>query len=237
MSMQTVAVFDIDGTLLTAPDLLHRAAFEHALRSVFGVQADLAEVPTAGRLDRVLARELATGAGVPARRIDGRMDQLMSAMGRYYERRIPTGGRVEAVLPGAMDLLRHLRAAGIGLGVVTGGARTVARAKLRAAGLDQVLADGAYGDEHDDRAELVRLAVQRVAANGRSRVPTAAAVVIGDTPADIDAARRAGARAVAVATGTYSVDALSEHGPDAVFADLVNADAVAHAVRGINRLA
>ncbi|MDY7102000.1 MAG: haloacid dehalogenase-like hydrolase [Actinomycetota bacterium] len=234
--MQTVAVFDINGTILAAPDPLHRAAFEHALRAVHGFDASLAEVPLAGRLDRVLARELAAAAGVAPRRIDERMDQVMATMGRYYERRIGPGARVDAVLPGTTDLLRHLRAAGVGLGVVTGGARLVARAKLAAAGLDQVLADGAYGDEHDDRAELVRLGVERVAARGRSRVPTAAAVVIGDTPADIDAARRAGARVVAVATGRYSVDALSEHGPDAVFADLVNADAVAHAVRGINRL-
>ena len=45
-------------------------------------------------------------------------------------------------------------------------------------------------------------------------------VVIGDTPADIDCGRGIGARAIAVATGHYSLDQLREHRPWAVFADL-----------------
>jgi phosphoglycolate phosphatase-like HAD superfamily hydrolase len=56
------------------------------------------------------------------------------------------------------------------------------------------------------------------------------AVVVGDTPADVAAARAIGARVVAVATGRYSGDDLDEHGPDATFADLANADAVIKAI-------
>jgi phosphoglycolate phosphatase-like HAD superfamily hydrolase len=51
-------------------------------------------------------------------------------------------------------------------------------------------------------------------------------VVIGDTPADVECGRAIGARAIAVATGHYDVDALSSHGAAAVFPDLSDTDAV-----------
>ena len=55
-------------------------------------------------------------------------------------------------------------------------------------------------------------------------------MIIGDTPADIDCTRGIGARAIAVATGRYSVDDLAEHHPVAVFADLRDTDAVMRAI-------
>jgi phosphoglycolate phosphatase len=45
-------------------------------------------------------------------------------------------------------------------------------------------------------------------------------VIIGDTPADLHCGAGISARAVAVATGSYSVDDLAACGPHAVFADL-----------------
>jgi len=49
--------------------------------------------------------------------------------------------------------------------------------------------------------------------------------VIGDTPNDVECARAAGAVAVAVATGSYSVDELRETGADVVFTDLSETEA------------
>jgi phosphoglycolate phosphatase len=57
-------------------------------------------------------------------------------------------------------------------------------------------------------------------------------VVIGDAPADIEAARQVGARVVAVASGRHAAEALEELGPDALFADLAGVDNVVRAIRG-----
>jgi phosphoglycolate phosphatase-like HAD superfamily hydrolase len=45
-------------------------------------------------------------------------------------------------------------------------------------------------------------------------------VLVGDTPLDVEAAQVAGARAVAVASGEFSVADLEDAGADAVLPDL-----------------
>jgi phosphoglycolate phosphatase len=54
---------------------------------------------------------------------------------------------------------------------------------------------------------------------------------VGDTPLDVAAAREAGARAVAVASGPYAPDALRAAGADAVLEDLRDTAAVLRALR------
>jgi phosphoglycolate phosphatase-like HAD superfamily hydrolase len=63
------------------------------------------------------------------------------------------------------------------------------------------------------------VAVARAAALNGRRYTGKQVVVVGDTPADIQCGAHLGVRTVAVATGRYSVDELSAHGPDHVFAD------------------
>jgi phosphoglycolate phosphatase-like HAD superfamily hydrolase len=119
--------------------------------------------------------------------------------------------------------------------VLTGNVRTLAEVKLSAVGLRHPLdlCIGAYGDDHEVRAELVHLARRRASAvHGRppSDFGGQATVVVGDTPLDILAALAAGARAVGVATGDCPAAALLEAGAHAVLADLTNTAAVLSAL-------
>ena len=119
--------------------------------------------------------------------------------------------------------------------VLTGNVRSVAEVKLAALGLREWLdlCIGAYGDDHEDRTELVHVARRRAAAvHGRSAAEFGgtATVVIGDTPLDISAALAAGARAVGVATGSYSADDLAMAGADAILPDLTDTATVLRAL-------
>ncbi len=51
-------------------------------------------------------------------------------------------------------------------------------------------------------------------------------MVIGDTPYDIRCAKEHGCRSLAVATGSFDVQKLSEHAPDRVVKDLSRTDDV-----------
>jgi phosphoglycolate phosphatase-like HAD superfamily hydrolase len=121
--------------------------------------------------------------------------------------------------------------------VLTGNIRPLAEAKLAALGLRDGLdlCIGAYGDDHEDRAQLVEVARRRAAAvHGRS--PSAFAgtstVVIGDTPLDVAAALAAGARAVGVATGSYRDADLIAAGAHAVLPALTDPSLVLETLLG-----
>ncbi|HEX7161928.1 MAG TPA: HAD hydrolase-like protein, partial [Trebonia sp.] len=121
--------------------------------------------------------------------------------------------------------------------VVTGNIRMLAEVKLAALGLRNGLdlCIGAYGDDHEDRIELVQVARRRAAAV-HGRAPAAFAgtstVVIGDTPLDVTAALAAGARAVGVATGSHPAADLRAAGAHAVLPDLTDTGAVLEALLG-----
>ena len=119
--------------------------------------------------------------------------------------------------------------------VLTGNIRPVAEVKLSAVGLRDPLdlCIGAYGDDHEVRAELVQVARRRAAAvHGRDPDDFGglSTVLIGDTPLDIEAALAAGARAVGVATGPSQAADLYAAGAHAVLPDLTDTRAVMEAV-------
>ncbi len=231
---EILALFDLDGTLLRAGDPVHHAAFEHACKLVFGFEIDVTTLELAGAVDQRLYQQAATLAGMDQADVGERFAEWVAIVGRFYRLRVRDGDRLAWVLPGAGDVLRKLRATGIAMAVGTGSIREVAELKLATSGLSDYFPVGAFGDEVTGRAELVTSAVAQASRRYGRRFLAANAVVIGDTPADITAARDTGARVVAIATGRFDVEELDACGPDAVFADLTNADAVIKAIREPN---
>jgi phosphoglycolate phosphatase-like HAD superfamily hydrolase len=121
--------------------------------------------------------------------------------------------------------------------VLTGNVRQLAEVKLDALGLREGLdlCIGAYGEDHEDRTQLVHVARRRAAGvHGRSAdaFEGTATVVIGDTPLDITAALDAGARAVGVATGSFAAADLMAAGAHAVLPDLTDTRLVLQALLG-----
>ncbi|WP_404952600.1 haloacid dehalogenase-like hydrolase [Streptomyces sp. ARC12] len=88
-------------------------------------------------------------------------------------------------LPGAAAALAALADMdGIVQSVVTGNIRPVAEVKLQVFGLDTHIRFpyGGYGEDHDDRAELVRTAIARTRAASGTDVALNDVLLIGDTP-------------------------------------------------------
>jgi len=225
-----LALFDLDGTLIRVGDRVHHAAFEHATRVVLGEDLDITTLELAGAVDRRLFDEVAGRLGLDPGDAEARFPDFVAAVGRYYADRVGPGDRAGWVLPGVPELLGTLRTLGVTVVLATGSIRTVAEAKLAAAGLAGHFTTGAFGDEARDRAGLVRTAWDRACAHHGRTFPAGRTVVIGDTPADIGAARDTGTRVVAVATGRFGVGELEAHGPDATFTDLADLDAVLRAI-------
>ena len=118
--------------------------------------------------------------------------------------------------------------------VLTGNVRQIAEVKLGAAGLTGHLdlSIGAYGELHEDRAELVHLARRNAARRYGTDFAGEQTVLVGDTTLDVAAALATGARVVGVATGGTTADELVAAGADAVLPDLADTAATLAAILG-----
>jgi phosphoglycolate phosphatase-like HAD superfamily hydrolase len=143
------------------------------------------------------------------------------------------------VLPGVSRLVAALAACpDVVQTIVTGNIRANADVKLGA--LDLLgcldLDVGGFGSDHRERSRLVSVARQRAAAKyGIDYGDPANAVVIGDTPRDIEAAQVGGARVIAVASGVHSLGELRNAGGNFVVQNLSNTSAVLKYVLATSR--
>jgi phosphoglycolate phosphatase-like HAD superfamily hydrolase len=207
-------LFDIDGTLLAtqaaATNRTHKDAFGHAIGEVFNIpNVRVEDVDHSGKTDVWILRLLLEHHGVPAAAATpAALAAAQRAMEAYCAARGAEVAASVAVLPGAAALLARLRATGACLGLVTGNPEAIAEMKVRAAGLAHFFSVGAFGSDAEDRAVLVERARAAAQALGVGGGAPPATWHTGDTPMDVDAAARAGARSVAVATGHYTLDAL-----------------------------
>ena len=112
----------------------------------------------------------------------------------------------------------------VALGLLTGNFQRGAQLKLGHFQLDHYFGFGGFGDHHHDRDDVARAAMQAVVKHQRSEVDPANVWVIGDTPFDVRCGKAIGARTVAVATGSFEADELSESQPDHLFDDFDDAD-------------
>jgi phosphoglycolate phosphatase len=220
-----VLLFDIDGTLVNAGGA-GQAAMEQALAEEFGELPPVDGIPTAGRTDFAITRDLFAYHRLPIE--TSAWERFLT---RYFNRLPNTlAQRPGGVLPGVPELLGILAERDdVVLGLLTGNFAEGARVKLEHYGLSAHFEFGSYGDAHADRDDVARVAWETV----RDRypgVPRERVWVIGDTPADIRCARAIGAKAFAVATGMYPAHDLSQHAPDILRDSLSSPDEWQHHV-------
>ncbi len=217
-------LFDIDGTLLLNGADAHAAAVVAALCEVWEVESPQRAhgVEAAGRTDQAIARDILELAGVPPEQFEARRDDFIVAAASHYERLVPDD-LSDRLAPYAGEVLAQVSGQErYRCSLVTGNIQQVARLKLGAAGILYPFAEGqgGFGSDSDDRNELPPIARMRAGQrwNGGDAWPAERTVVIGDTPRDIACARADGALVVAVETGPFSADQLSE--ADVVLKDL-----------------
>lgn len=212
LSPAVLVLFDIDGTLIRTAGAGVRGMSD-AIERLHGWRGALDGVPVSGRTDRAILTQVFDRWRTPLTdaHIEPLRDSYLACLAEEL-RGAPRDG-VE-VLPGVHDALDALDAdAGFAVGLLTGNFEESAAIKLAHFDLWRRFRFGAFGDVHIDRRALVPVAIERAREAG---FRASDVVVIGDTPLDVDCAHAHGARAVAVATGEYSRQALAATGAEIV---------------------
>lgn len=227
--MQRLVLLDIDGTILSSNGAAARP-FRRALETVFGTSGPLDGYSFAGKTDPQIARDLLRLARIE----DGAVAEGLERVWPLYLeglRQELASTRV-SVFPGVERLVERLDSEPTAvLGLLTGNVVEGARLKLTAAGLDfNVFRVGAFGSDHGDRTELPAIAIARAEERFGHRFQGKSVVIVGDTPLDVACGAHLGVRTVAVATGSYSRDELAACGPDHLFDDLSDTEAVCAAI-------
>lgn len=217
-------VFDIDGTLAISSSL-HLDTLGAAAEALLGVPAVFevrGERPylngtlVAGWVDGQCLMLLARQAGVPEDSLPEQVAATITAYTATYEAMLAQGASAGVLVPGAETALARLADAGIPMGLSTGNAAAIARAKLTALGVaDYFTFDPAagFGDAHADRSAVAAAAVDSL--------PAARTVyLVGDTVADMQAASTNRAHGVGVCTGAETGPSLLAAGAATVLADV-----------------
>ncbi|MEJ7715541.1 MAG: haloacid dehalogenase-like hydrolase [Thermoleophilaceae bacterium] len=227
-----LVLWDIDGTLVQAGN--HgRMAFADAFGRVFGRPTDIDDLPMSGRTDHAICLELLERNGVTGgeEHLPAMFDALNAAL---VERRDAMAADGD-VMPGVPEALEALGDRDdVHQSLLTGNIEANAHVKLGAFGLDRLvdMEVGGYGSDSGIRPELVDVAREKAARLRGIDVEARDTVLIGDTPLDVHAAHVNGARAIALATGSFGSVELRATGAEAVLEDASDLAALIDAVLG-----
>ena len=228
-----LVLFDIDGTLLLSAGAGRRALTAAMLEEVPD-PAVYDQVRFDGKTDPQIVRELLLLANHPGAADVALIETICRRYVSLLEDELRHPRTTLKVMPGVHQLLAELeQQASVILGLLTGNMVQGAALKLSAAGIEPdrfVL--GAYGSDSAHRPDLPAIAARRAEPHFGREPRGREVVIIGDTPADVTCGQAISARAIGVATGSYSMESLTAAGAHAAFADLRDTTRVLEAILG-----
>ncbi|HVM56630.1 MAG TPA: HAD family hydrolase [Gaiellaceae bacterium] len=201
-------IFDLDGTLVDTV-YAHVFAWQRALAEaslpIDGWRIHRRIGMSGGLFTRAVAREL----GRPL--TPDEVEALQARHGELFRELLPE----RRPLPGAVELLAELRAAGIPHGIATSGRRPEIDASLDALGVgaDTVVVERGHVERAKPEPDLF------LACAARLDVAADECYVVGDAVWDLLAARRARMLSVGLLSGGYGEDELTRAGAFRVYRD------------------
>jgi HAD superfamily hydrolase (TIGR01549 family) len=201
-------IFDLDGTLVDTV-YGHTLAWQRVLAE--------AGMPIAGwKIHRLIGMSGGLITKAAAHEIgrdlaDAEVERLQKRHGEVYRELMPD----RRPLPGAIELLRHLKDERIQHGIATSGKREDVKPSLAALGVedDIVVVDRSDVARAKPEPDLFH------ACSDRLGVPATECYVVGDAVWDLLAARRAAMLGIGLLTGGYGEQELAQAGAYRVYRD------------------
>jgi phosphoglycolate phosphatase len=218
MNANRIAIlFDIDGTLIITGGA-GAASLRLAFDELYDIPAEIGKFTDTGMTDPEVGRRTfeAVLHREPKRK---EFTRLLERRLHYLHQTVEASDGYR-VLAGVEKLLPKLIEDGYLLGLVTGNLEASAHIKLHRARLNRFFSFGGFGSDSSDRGEVTRIALKRAALVYGESITAEQAIVVGDTPRDIDGAHAAGIACVGVGSHHFNAEQLREAGADYAISSL-----------------
>ncbi len=206
--MTKAVIFDIDGTLIDSVDL-HAAAWVEALRH-FGIEVAFGD----------MRQQIGKGGDqllpvfVPEERLRTEEKTISDFRSDLFKREYLPQVRP---FPGVPALFQKIRSAGKTIALASSGKADEVGNYARIAGVTELVDVTTSADDAEQSKpapDIFQAALAKLAPIAAER-----SVVIGDTPWDVIAAKRAGLRTIGVLSGGFPEEELREAGAIAIYKD------------------
>jgi len=204
-------LFDLDGTLIDSVPDIAAAVNELLSQDALAAQSvDAVRGMIGNGVKKLVERAYAaSGRPVEGEALDATTDRMMGIYGKHLT-------RDTVAMPGALEMVAAYHRAGVKIGVVTNKPEAFTHEILKHFGLDEQVAAVVGGDTGPARKPEPDMLHHALSAMG---VSASRALMVGDSPADIGAAKAAFMASVAVRGGYTNVPA-DELGADRVISSL-----------------
>ena len=182
------------------------------MREVFGVDAKIDGVPVHGNTDIGILRAVLRRHGLSDPAIDAGVPRMIEYLCAEVQRN--SDQMRPELCPSICELLSYLEVEDKLLGAASGNLEPVGWLKLEKAGIKERFKFGSFSFPLELRVDILRRGIEMAR---QHRGNAALVYIVGDTPADIEAAKAVSAPVIALATGIYSFEELMKFAPDACF--------------------
>ncbi len=211
--MIKAVIFDVDGTLIDTVDL-HAACWVEALKH-YGIEVPFDDIRVQiGKGGDQLLHGL-----IPPDMVQQKGEEIQEFRSDLFKREYMHKARP---FPGVRELFEHIRGSGQRAVLASSGTADEVDRYKEIAGIADLIDDATSSDDAERSKpfpDIFQAALAKLAPLGPDE-----AVVVGDTPYDAEAARKAGLKSVGVLCGGFPEEALRSAGCIAVYegaADLV----------------
>ena len=211
-------IFDLDQTLVDFISV-HNEVAQRLFKRFFDVNVRLTDIDFAGKSLTENFHQLVRLKNIPEDVFRKKSHQLLESYETTFGESIPEDAS-KHILPGAQELLSELSRTDNIVALYTGDSPGIVSHVFRATNLGKFFRFCLYGTEVENRADMVRLAIEKAKRLTGREFKDKNIVIIGDSIRDVECGRQFNALTIAVTTGFHSGEELRKAGADYLLKDL-----------------
>lgn len=222
--MKKLLLFDIDGTILNMKKGVSKNIFIDTFFDVYNQKITLDQMPVfSGNTDLQILQQMAQAIGFDGNLIAPKIDQFWELKLERFKQYC-TPDYID-LIPGVSELITELKSSSeYEIALLTGNSKLNAKQKLSSYELDRYFDCGAFGCDSPIRSDLPPLAIDRVNHFvNQDLYSFNNSIIIGDTLADIKAAKDNGMN-VMIVSKRDNFDFFESNDSDSLLSDFTNID-------------